>query len=191
MDFKNRIRQLASEHAGEVVGIRRHIHAHPELSFQEYKTAEYIAGKLKDLGLQVQEGVAETGVVAILKAKNPGKKVLALRADIDALPIVEQNSIPYKSLNEGVMHACGHDVHTASLLGTAAILSELRDEFEGTVKFIFQPGEEKAPGGASIMIKEGVSEKSRTRRNPGSACDDSDPGGQDRIQGGNIYGQRR
>jgi amidohydrolase len=111
---------------------------------------------LRSFGVETTEGVATTGVVGLIKGKNPTKRTIALRADMDALPITEQNDVPYKSKNIGVMHACGHDVHTSSLLGTARILSELKDEFEGTVKLIFQPGEEKIPGGASLMIKEGV-----------------------------------
>jgi amidohydrolase len=107
------------------------------------------------------EGIATTGVLVEVKGKNPGKKTVALRADMDALPIREANDIPYKSKNEGVMHACGHDVHTASLLGTARILHELRNEFEGTVRFLFQPGEEKNPGGASFMIRDGALENPR------------------------------
>jgi amidohydrolase len=110
---------------------------------------------LKNYGLET-ERMADTGVVALIKGNNPDSKTIALRADLDALPITEQNDVAYKSKNEGVMHACGHDVHTASLLGTARILHELRQEFDGTIKLIFQPGEEKFPGGASVLIKEGV-----------------------------------
>lgn len=156
MELKDRIRQLAKDYAADTVNIRRHIHAHPELSYQEYETAKYVAAQLRALGLDPEEGVAETGVTAIIEGKNPSSKTVALRADMDALPITEDNDLPYKSQNEGVMHACGHDVHTASLLGTARILSELKDEFEGSVKLVFQPGEEKNPGGASLMIKAGV-----------------------------------
>lgn len=137
---------------------RRYLHINPELSFQEYSTAKFVAQKLKDIGLNPQEGIANTGVVAIIEGRNPSSKVIGLRADMDALPIFEKNDVPYKSQNEGVMHACGHDAHTSSLLGTAKILHQLREDFEGTIKLIFQPAEEKAPGGASIMIKEGVLE---------------------------------
>lgn len=154
-DLKARVKQLASEFAADTVQIRQHIHANPELSFQEFQTSAFVKNKLESFGLQA-ENMAETGLVVLLKGKNPEKKTIALRADLDALPIFEKNDVAYKSKNEGVMHACGHDVHTASLLGTARILSQLKDEFEGTVKLIFQPGEEKFPGGASIMIKEGV-----------------------------------
>lgn len=156
MDIKNKIQQIAKDSAGKITEIRRHVHSNPELSFQEFETAKYIAAKLREFGLNPTEGIANTGVSALIEGKNPTKKVIALRADIDALPIIEQNDVPYKSQVEGVMHACGHDVHTSSLLGTANILNQLKDQFEGTVKLIFQPGEEKAPGGASVMIKEGI-----------------------------------
>jgi amidohydrolase len=156
MDISSRIKELAKKYSSEVIADRRHLHANPELSFKEYNTCKYVAQKLKGFNIDVQENVAETGVVGIIKGKNSGKKTIALRADMDALPITEANDVPYKSKNEGVIHACGHDVHTSSLLGTARILSELKDGFEGTVKLIFQPGEELIPGGASLMIKAGV-----------------------------------
>jgi len=154
-DIKASIQQLAATYAEEIVTVRRHLHTNPELSFQEYNTAQFIKEKIQSFGLE-PISMANTGVVVLIAGKNPEKKTVALRGDIDALPILEQNDVPYKSQNEGVMHACGHDVHTASLLGSARILSELRDQFEGTIKLIFQPGEELIPGGASIMIKEGV-----------------------------------
>jgi amidohydrolase len=150
------IKKLAKEYATDTITIRRHIHANPELSYQEYNTAKFVGEQLRAIGIIPKEGVAETGLTAIIEGKNPGKKVIALRADMDALPIFEANDVEYKSRNEGVMHACGHDAHTASLLGTARILSALKDKFEGTVKLIFQPGEEKNPGGASLMIKDGA-----------------------------------
>ncbi|MFM7430597.1 MAG: M20 family metallopeptidase [Flammeovirgaceae bacterium] len=150
--------KLSEQYTQEVIAFRRHLHANPELSYQEFNTACYITQKLKGFGLHPQEGIANTGVVVLIEGKNPSKKILALRADIDALPIIEANEIDYKSKNNGVMHACGHDVHSASLLGTAKILNETKSQWEGTVKLIFQPGEEKNPGGASIMIKEGVLE---------------------------------
>ncbi|MDW7695652.1 M20 family metallopeptidase [Flammeovirgaceae bacterium SG7u.111] len=164
MELSNRIKQVVSENIGEIIANRRHIHSHPELSFEEVETAKFIAEKLRSYGLEPQEGVAGTGVVALVKGKNPDKKTVALRADIDALPIKEANDISYKSKKEGVMHACGHDVHSSSLLGVAKVLSEVKDDFEGTVKLIFQPGEEKAPGGASMMIKEGVLENPAPKR---------------------------
>lgn len=156
--IKEKVKELAAAYLAEITAVRRHIHAHPELSFQEYTTSKFVCDKLKEYNVPFTQGIVNTGIVAILKGKNPDKKIIALRADLDALPIHEKNDVPYKSLNEGVMHACGHDVHTASLLGVAKILAQLRNEFEGTVKFIFQPGEEKLPGGASLMIKAGVLE---------------------------------
>ncbi|SIT91214.1 amidohydrolase [Pontibacter indicus] len=150
-----KIKQLAATYTRDTVGIRRHLHANPELSFEEHNTAAYVEQVLQSYGLQTSR-MANTGVVALINGRNPESKTIALRADLDALPITEQNTVDYKSRNEGVMHACGHDVHTASLLGAARILHELREEFEGTVKLVFQPGEEKFPGGASVMIKEGV-----------------------------------
>lgn len=150
-------KQAASLH-GELINIRRYIHAHPELSFKEANTAKYISGLLKSWNIEHQTDIGGNGIVGLIKGKNPDKKVLALRADIDALPIIEQNQVPYKSLNTGVMHACGHDVHTTCLLGTVRILDSIKDSFEGTVKFIFQPAEEKLPGGAIKMIEAGVLE---------------------------------
>ncbi len=158
MSVLEKIKNLAKENSVNTVKLRRHLHQNPELSFCEFETAKYIATELRAIGIEPQEGVAGTGLVALIAGKNPEKRTLALRADIDALPIIEKNEISYKSKNEGVMHACGHDVHTASLLGAARILYSLKDEFEGTIKLLFQPAEEKAPGGASIMIAEGVLE---------------------------------
>ncbi|MFD2246158.1 M20 metallopeptidase family protein [Pontibacter ruber] len=155
MLLSDKIKALAHTYAPDTVQVRRHIHANPELSFEEHNTAAYVEEVLKSYGLQPQR-MANTGIVAIIEGRNPDKKTIALRADLDALPILEANAVDYKSKNEGVMHACGHDVHTASLLGVARILQELRNEFEGSIKLVFQPGEEKFPGGASIMIKEGV-----------------------------------
>lgn len=158
MSLLDKVKHLSEEYFPEVVKHRRHIHAHPELSYQEYETAKYVAGVLGDIGLKPTTGIADTGVSALIEGKNPESKTIALRADMDALPIHEQNEVPYKSKNPGVMHACGHDVHTSSLLGAAKILNSLRDEFDGTIKLIFQPGEEKNPGGASLMIRDGVLE---------------------------------
>jgi amidohydrolase len=155
--LKDKISLLAKEIFSDVVKNRRHLHAHPELSFHEYQTAAFVAQKLDELGIKYQK-MANTGLVAIIQGEKPSEGVVALRADMDALPIVEANDVPYKSTNAGVMHACGHDAHTSSLLGTARILTELKKEFGGTVKLIFQPAEEKLPGGANMMIKEGVLE---------------------------------
>lgn len=148
------IKERAAAHFGKMVEIRRHLHRHPELSFHEFETSAYVQQQLSALGIPYTV-MADTGVVALLKGRGEGK-VIALRADLDALPITEQNEVPYCSANKGVMHACGHDVHTASLLGVAMILNDLREHFAGTLKLIFQPGEEKLPGGASVMIREGV-----------------------------------
>ncbi len=156
MSLKDKIKSLAAEVKEDVIRIRRHLHMHPELSYQEFKTAEYVAETLRTMGIEPREGVAGTGVTALIEGNDPSSRILALRADMDALPITEQNDVPYKSLNDGIMHACGHDVHTSSLLGTAMILNRLKSEFNGTVKLIFQPGEERNPGGASLMIKDGV-----------------------------------
>jgi amidohydrolase len=153
--LQQQIKNLASQYAAEMIEVRHHLHANPELSYKEFKTAAYIQQKLTALNITF-EVKATTGVIALIEGKNPDKKIVALRGDMDALPIMEENDVPYKSTVPGVMHACGHDVHTTCLLGAAKILSTLKDEWEGTVKLIFQPGEEKNPGGASLLIKEGV-----------------------------------
>jgi amidohydrolase len=158
MSILQNIQTLSLQYAREVISFRRHLHSNPELSYQEFNTAKFIASQLRAFGIEPKEGIAGTGVVALIEGKNPSKKIVALRADMDALPITELSSVEYKSKNNGVMHACGHDVHTSSLLGTAKILHSIKDQFEGSIKLIFQPGEEKNPGGASIMIKEGVLE---------------------------------
>jgi amidohydrolase len=155
MSLLDSVKKQSILQAAEVINWRRHLHANPELSYKEFNTSKFVFDSLKSMGLQ-PETLTETGVVALVSGKNPSKKIVALRADMDALPITETNTIDYKSKNNGVMHACGHDAHTASLLGTAKILSSLKDQFEGSVKFIFQPGEEKNPGGASYMIRDGV-----------------------------------
>ncbi|MHA7877515.1 MAG: M20 metallopeptidase family protein [Bacteroidota bacterium] len=154
--LKDTIKKMAKAQHATLVDIRRHLHMYPELSFQEFDTAKFIATTLKTMNIELQEGIANTGLVALIRGKNPTKAVVALRADIDALPIHEANEMPYKSKNKGVMHACGHDVHTASLIGVARLLNALKEEFEGTIKLIFQPAEEKNPGGAVAMIQEGV-----------------------------------
>lgn len=148
------ITALALRYFEEYRSIRHHLHANPELSFKEYQTSKFVQSQLSQLGIP-HTTMGETGVVAILKGR-PSDRTIALRADIDALPILEENNVAYASKNDGVMHACGHDVHTTCLLGAARILNELKDQWDGTIKLIFQPGEEKNPGGASILIKEGV-----------------------------------
>ncbi len=155
--LKEKIQSQAKERLHELIEIRHHLHSHPELSYQEFETSNFIQQKLSEWNIDFRV-IAGTGVVALIKGKNADKKVIALRADMDALPIIEENEAEYRSQNKGVMHACGHDVHTTCLLGAAAILNNLKEEWEGTVKLIFQPGEEKNPGGATLMIKEGVLE---------------------------------
>ncbi|MCZ4245177.1 M20 metallopeptidase family protein [Pedobacter punctiformis] len=155
--IKDKIKDLAGTIFNDVVGYRRHIHSNPELSFKEFETSLFIKEKLTKWGIEFID-CANTGVVGLIKGNKPSEKVIALRADMDALPIHEANDKPYRSKNQGIMHACGHDVHSSSLLGTAYILNQLKDDFGGTIKLIFQPAEELLPGGASIMIKEGVLE---------------------------------
>lgn len=155
--LKEKIKDLSKKYKKEIIEIRRHLHQYPELSYKEFETSKFVQQKLKEYGIDFQV-MASTGVVGVIKGKNSEKRAIALRADMDALPILEKNEVDYRSKNEGVMHACGHDVHTSCLLGAAKILNELKDEWEGTVKLIFQPGEEKNPGGASLMIKAGVLE---------------------------------
>jgi amidohydrolase len=156
MPIIDTIKNLAVAHFKDVVEFRRHIHQHPELSFQEFKTSEFVCSILDKHSISYISGIVKTGVVAIIEGKNPSKKTILLRADLDALPIEEKNNVKYVSETVGVMHACGHDAHTASVLGTAIILNKLRGDFEGTIKIMFQPGEEVLPGGSSLMIKEGV-----------------------------------
>jgi len=158
-----RIQEEAKAIFKQVQADRRHLHQHPELSFEEVQTAQYIAKQLTASGISFEQGVAGYGIVALIKGKDPERKTIALRADMDALPIQEENVVSYASHVPGKMHACGHDVHTASLLGAARILQTLRSEFSGTIKLLFQPGEEKLPGGASIMIKEGALTKPSPR----------------------------
>ncbi len=152
------IKQKASALQPELIEIRRHLHMHPELSMQETETSAFIQSKLTEFGIPFTSGIAVHGIVGLIKGKNPDSQTIALRADMDALPINEKNQVDYCSKNPGVMHACGHDVHMTSLLGAAIILNEIKDHFEGTIKLIFQPSEERFPGGASMMIKEGVLE---------------------------------
>lgn len=151
------IHTLAKKYASEFIDIRHHLHARPELSYEEFETSKFIQQKLAELGIPYQV-MAQTGVIGLIEGQNPQSRIIALRGDIDALPITEANETSYKSQNAGVMHACGHDVHTTCLLGAAKILSETKDQWQGTVKLIFQPGEERNPGGASLLIKEGVLE---------------------------------
>jgi amidohydrolase len=154
--LKDKIELLSKTYFETYRNVRHHLHANPELSYKEFKTSLFIQDHLQSLGIPFKV-MAETGVVALIEGKK-SSRVIALRADIDALPIQEENKTTYTSTVPGVMHACGHDVHTSILLGAAKILHETKQDWEGTVKLIFQPGEEKNPGGASILIKEGVLE---------------------------------
>ncbi|MBK7124091.1 MAG: amidohydrolase [Chitinophagaceae bacterium] len=168
-DLTKTIREKSESIQGQLTNWRRYLHQHPELGNHEFKTAAYITDQLKGLGLEIKTGVAKTGVVAILKGGKPGP-VIALRADMDALPVKERVNIPFASTDSAiyngtkvpVMHACGHDAHVAMLLGAATVLSSMKKDIAGTVKFIFQPAEEGPPegeeGGAGLMVKEGVME---------------------------------
>jgi amidohydrolase len=151
----DQIKNSAAALLPELIEIRRHLHMYPEISFKEFETAKFIEQTLSNWGIEHIERIAETGVLARIYGINPEKRHLALRADIDALPIIEQNKTDYISRNPGLMHACGHDVHTTSLLGTAKILHGLKNEWEGSITLIFQPGEEKLPGGATLVINGG------------------------------------
>ncbi|MEQ1624048.1 MAG: M20 family metallopeptidase [Sediminibacterium sp.] len=155
MELLAHIQSFAKAYAAEFIAVRRHLHAHPELSYQEFETSLFVQEQLRVMGIGFEQK-ATTGLVALIEGKNPSSRVMALRADMDALQIQEENQVPYCSLNEGVMHACGHDVHTSILLGAAKILQETKDQWSGTVKLLFQPGEEKNPGGASFMIRDGA-----------------------------------
>jgi amidohydrolase len=137
---KSKIKQLVAEYTDYVTQCYRTIHANPELSFEEYQTSAFVCAELERMGIEYRSGIAGTGVLGILKGKNPDKKIIALRADMDALPVCEVVDVAWKSKNEHVMHACGHDVHTACLLGAAQVLNALREKFEGTVLLVFQPG---------------------------------------------------
>lgn len=160
----DRIKQSANEFSTQLIEIRRHLHTHPELSFEEKETAIFIATQLDKIGITYQKDIGGHGIVGLIKGKNPDQHTIALRADIDALPIHEKNKVSYCSVNEGKMHACGHDVHTTCLIGALKILNEIKDNFEGQIKFIFQPAEEKLPGGASILIQEGVLENPKVEK---------------------------
>lgn len=155
--MEQRIKTLAKALKPDLIAIRHDIHSHPELSFNEERTATLVENYLQKLGLKTNR-ISKTGVWAIIEGNNPDGKTIGLRADLDALPIQEKSDKPYASANPGVMHACGHDVHTTSLLGAASILVQLKDQINGKIKLIFQPGEEKLPGGASLLIKEGILE---------------------------------
>jgi amidohydrolase len=157
MDVINQIKKLSGKYTKDIINLRRDIHQNPELSFKEFETSKLIYKKLKSLKLDNVQKIGGTGVTAFLSGSR-GRKCVGLRADLDALPILENTGLPFSSKNRGVMHACGHDAHSAMLYGAALILSDMRKDLNGKVKFIFQPGEEKNPGGASILIKNGILE---------------------------------
>jgi amidohydrolase len=152
----NRIKERVKQLEPDLISIRRHLHQYPELSFKEEKTALYICNILEKYKIKYKKNIGGHGIVALIEGKNPQKHTVALRGDMDALPIEENSNMPYVSCNKGVMHACGHDAHTTCVLGASIILQEFKQDFEGTIKIIFQPAEEKLPGGASLMIREGV-----------------------------------
>ena len=147
---------LATTHHDEWVALRRHLHANPELSFEEHETMAFVSAQLSAWGVDHETHVTDTGIVATVQGQNPDARLVALRADMDALPIQETNDVPYASTKPGVMHACGHDVHTTSLLGAVQLLNATREHWQGTVRCIFQPGEERIPGGAKGMVAAGV-----------------------------------
>ncbi|MCO5258752.1 MAG: amidohydrolase [Crocinitomicaceae bacterium] len=164
-ELKTHIVKRSEELFEKIKGYREYIHQHPELSYQEHETMHFVSERLKELGIPHQMNVGGTGIVGLIKANHhaEGMEVVALRADMDALPIQEENDVPYKSKVDGVMHACGHDAHTSILLGVAEILNELKEQLPQPVKLIFQPGEEKNPGGASLMIKDGALENPKVK----------------------------
>ena len=156
MNLKEKIKHETKAILNEIIAIRRHLHQYPELSFQEFETSAYIQQQLTNFGIEYQSGIVNTGIVALISPDRPVDKWIGLRADMDALPMKEMNDISYKSVHSGIMHACGHDVHTAMLLGAAKVIASFKNELNVGVKCIFQPGEEKLPGGAKLMIEAGV-----------------------------------
>ncbi|WP_430810927.1 MULTISPECIES: M20 metallopeptidase family protein [unclassified Carboxylicivirga] len=153
--MQTKIKQLTNQYLKRIIDIRRHLHAHPELSFEEHHTSAFIQDELAKMEIPFKAGFVKTGIVGYLRGKNPEKRTIALRADMDALPIQESNELSFSSRNEGIMHACGHDAHTAALLGAAMVLKDLREHWEGTILLLFQPAEEVFPGGAKLMMEEG------------------------------------
>jgi amidohydrolase len=184
----NQIKSVSKRIHPKLVKLRRDLHQYPELGFGEFRTSKRIAGELKKIGLQVKTGIAKTGVVGILKVKKLGKTV-ALRADMDALPILEQTNVSYQSKTKGLMHACGHDAHMACVIGAATILSELKKELNGNVKFIFQPSEESPPGGAKPMIQAGVLKNPNVSGVFGLHCDSAIPTGRVGVKEGPFMAQ--
>ena len=154
----DKIKALVDSNEAYYIATYRHLHAHPELSFEEYETSAFVQKELSKMGINYRAGIAGTGILGVIEGKNPNHRTIALRADMDALPVNENVEIPWKSTRKNVMHACGHDAHTTALLGVAKILNQMKDNFEGRVLLVFQPGEEKAPGGARLMLEDGVFE---------------------------------
>ena len=161
--LKEQISSLASEYFEEIQSIRRHLHQYPELSFQEFETSSYLIDQLKSWGIPIDQRWVKTGFSVVIDSEKSGPTI-ALRADLDALPIQEKNDVEYRSKNDGVMHACGHDVHASCLMGVAKILSETKSNWKGKVVLFFQAGEEKLPGGAFLMIEEGIMSKYKPQR---------------------------
>ena len=162
-ELKDKIKSLSTEYLQEVIFVRRHLHTYPELGFKEFDTSDFIVSHLSDYGISFKQGIAKTGIMGVIEGIEPETKVIALRADMDALPILESGNKEYRSCIDGVMHACGHDIHVACLLGAAKILNDLKSEFSGTIKLFFQPSEEMFPGGALAMINEGALENLRVQ----------------------------
>jgi amidohydrolase len=183
-----RIRVLSKKHFPKLVKLRREFHQYPELGYNEVKTSERVVRELRKLGIKVRTGVAKTGVVGVLTGMKKGKTV-ALRADMDALPIMEETNLPYRSKRPGLMHACGHDAHMACVIGAAMILSGLKDQLPGNVKFVFQPSEESPPGGAKPMIREGVLENPKVSGIFGLHCDSAIPVGKIGVKEGPFMAQ--
>lgn len=186
MDLIDQIKLKSKEIFPLLVAWRRHLHQNPELSYQEHQTAKFIASILEEYGISHETGVAKTGIIALIKGNNPASRCVALRADMDALPINEINTFDFASKNKGVMHACGHDFHSTNLLGAAIILQSLKDQFEGTVKLIFQPSEEKIPSGAPAMIAEGVLENPKVNHIFGMHVSPELPTGSFGFKGGQF-----
>ena len=165
-EFKQYIIDYSDRIFEKVKGYREYMHAHPELSYKEHETMKYVSQVLTTLGIEHKTGVGDTGIVALIKGENHSDSdpCICLRADLDALPIHEENEVPYKSKVDGIMHACGHDVHSAVLLGAAEVIDSLKENLPQPVKMIFQPGEEKNPGGATLMLRDGILENPKVER---------------------------
>ncbi len=184
--MKNKIISLSNDIYTEVLSNYKHLHQHPELSYQEFETSKFVQNKLKEMRIGYKTGLGGNGVLGKIEGRNPNKRVIALRADMDALPIVEDTGLTYASVNKGVMHACGHDAHTSSLLGAANILNQIKNEFEGTVLLVFQPGEERAPGGAKLMLEDGVFDELKPEIVLGQHVSEDYPTGSLAFRGGII-----